>query len=380
MRKQCSRKQLWRICSKARVISNMKIGNKASFAQLSREFNLWFLLSRIMAKLLMCKNHALLPSNTAVQTFAKLRVKICSSTLAPSDIEFGRFAQEIGNRRGGSQAKTYSLLPYVIENWLFHATNFTVKTSLTEDEEISIAVSKFRNLVLEKKLYFKFKLWDEIPVHKDFPCLIALGFGIGNNHGALLQALSVGVKGFVLGDYLRQASMQLYERDYTEEFDNRPDGVICRLQEFPNYGISETMIKRTTVHSNQILPSNHDHWAWLYYQVLSAARNDYSEVLRICFSTISDKWKMQHRIIFGHALLEAVINGPATSFHSQRWWLNMIKAFGVDIPWMRCKRENGSLYSTYNALEHAALLGRVEVVDKIYSLGCPVRRYPIIFF
>lgn len=292
-------------------------------------------------------NQSLLPLGTVAVAAVRIITKFRGEKRVPTNVEYARHLPNLGPRNAPiTLTEKYRLLSYVIDNWLWHSECFT-RGELWASNDLRERLL-FEKLAVDKSLLFQFRPWEMIPVRRDLPYLVQLGWAISATHLPLLEILLTKDR---VDRYLAFAAKACWQEDQLRD-SNIPHDLLRAWRTYP-LDISRNV---------------GDWGTWLYCQILRAARDGNFEIIRMCFKHDNQLLEFQPWVerLMSHVILEAAISGQEKIVA----WLCSSKSYSV---WLACGHlESGlPIHFGCNAIEHAALQGFGSIID-ILLPACPI--------
>ena len=288
---------------------------------------------------------SLIPHDSLGGSAAKVLTIFRGRKYSPTNIEYNRQVIDM-NPAKVPLTKKYSLLSYITETWLWHTAGFT--DAAHDARGRSAAQDLFRNLILDKKLLFDFRPWDDIPIPKDLPFGFQVGWALSANHLPVLQAVLHREPAGMIQEYIRHASQCFH--GIVSPITHISKEKQSKLKDIPMSAVPD------------LGPVAHNCGHWLYCQLHSASKEENFSIIEICFE---DSLHIHAcRAALSHLILEA-------SSHDQSSFMTkLFKLYGQaknDIIWTTVDHDGLAC----NAKERAALLGFHNTIDFLEEWGCP---------
>jgi ankyrin repeat protein len=251
----------------------------------------------------------------------------------------------------------FYFLPYVVIHWLWHTTTIDMKHDTAEDaiDSRSLRILKFKNLVFDKKMLFKFRPWDELPeISADLRYIAMLGLGLMANHGYLIQSMFD--RGLLLIDIFDEIKKWCLEQGVREK-DVDSVRISRSIQACVESFSAESYVLQAPALEG--LPV-----AWLYSRFIYACKKGHLDAILECAVLIPHELNI-------HLFIIAASSGhlPLVKF------LLLSTAYGDKLDLrevtMACANLGGI---NLNACEHALLAGHSDVVTYLESEGHHFKR------
>ncbi|KAF8858991.1 ankyrin [Acephala macrosclerotiorum] len=297
---------------------------------------------------LMAPDH---PGHTVVRIWHSLR----NSAPAAASIDMTKILRKSPPSQELSQ---YRCLPYTIKHWIRHSSHF-LSENVDGDFRVRRRRKLFHDLVLEKNLPFQFRPWEDcVPVDKDLVPEAILGWGLMENHLALIE-LALGEAAHLpynspgsdklafFHSNIQKAWVDLFAR-------NRLDTIVDK-----EIAIADDTIEEFPACSYTIGSPIH---SWIFYRLLSACRKGHLEAVKAC---------MLHRYAAdgNRDAISYLIVVAATHGH-----LSLLEEL-----WPYCGQTAISLKAKIghngiclNALECAIVSGHDAIVNFLHVAGCKI--------
>jgi hypothetical protein len=312
----------------------------------------------------------LIPS-TVMINLMKVLARLRGAQHTPTNIQYNR---QINIHNGSTPpmplSAKFSLLPYIVENWLFHTTEFIHQP----ENPISLRDHRpwilFDRLALEKQLLFDFKPWNcvKLPERNTSHILLYLriGWAISANHVPLLQAIVNRYSIYPITHYLAYVANWFFDT-------------------FAHPGqthIHEWRVRELQKYSLDAFLSLEGCGGWLYYCLISTGSQDRTDALIFCLMKfricISDhEYRPLPPLIakvLGHILLEAVVHGQGSLIQSLVDMMPLVHGwplpYGDGDNMLDVTIDYAGLVC--NAIEVAALSGCGDVMELLADAGIRV--------
>jgi hypothetical protein len=185
--------------------------------------------------------------------------------------------------------KSYRLLTYIIDNWLFHTAMFKSTNSIRRDRI-------FEGLILKKALPFTFRPWEASARASNIEYLCLIGWALENDHVPTLRALSNN-----LPNGLDLVAQELFKR---EKF---------FIESIPRISKKEMLVLNSLAQLRTTAGVDDDEQrAWLYAKLILACRQGNLGIL-LYFLDLGGVWDTLGSDRRGHMLCEAAAYGHQES-------------------------------------------------------------------
>jgi len=297
----------------------------------------------------------LLPPNSTGASLAKVITKLRGFRHSSTEIDFSHYINVHKKRVPAAKLRTkFTLLSYVVENWLFHTIDFANPTLPSRVTQTSL-FSAFDKLAFDKTFSFDIRPWDSLLIKmEEYPFMAHIGWALSANHLPLLQAI------------VRRDKVQISRcLDYAAEW------VFRSFNNQPVNHIPENLIIELSIHeqSLEMFPTTDEWGVWLHHRILTSSNQQNVDAL--CYSLMKwdeGEWSPMKAKLFGYLLLEAAIHDSyeAAGFICRN--MSLWKPGLQSMVWM-----STTCYGIVcNAVELAALSGSEKVMKILASAGCRI--------
>jgi len=297
----------------------------------------------------------MIPSTFLVASLAKVLARLRGAQHTPTNIQYSR---HINIHNGSTPTMPlyakFSLLPYIIENWLFHTIGFVYDRDRPTLSRHSKRWALFTLLALEKKLLFNFRPWDCNKLQRqDIPYALQIGWALSTNHVPLLVTI-VTYSPRPIEQYLEFAANWV----------------------FPEYALSNYIPEKwfQELHRQNLESFPSGEWGgWMYCRLIGSCNQDGTDALIFCLLRYRPNNSMPSRSslkLLGHMLLEAARYGQVSLIRTLLGILSIWSTGGA-LEDIFCITTDCA-GQTCNAIQVATLCGHVDIVNLLTTAGCPV--------
>lgn len=305
--------------------------------------------------------HSFLPPNTAGASLANALIKLRRTRHTSTCIEFARHINLQNRSSTIPLGSKYSLLSYIVENWLYHTVEFSnevlLNTTSPKNHETKgecYQLRLFDGLAFDKSLLFDIRPWDSVVInHKDLSYIAQIEWAISNNHLVLARAIHrrTGTEISLCLDFLTD---WVFRSFIGQPVKHIPEALFDNLYRDEN--------------ASEPSPASGPWESWLHHRLIDACSGVKADALAFCLH----HWKpgdwSTRSALFGYLLLQAVRHGheivaKVLCKNISSWRPRMKSAV-----WITTTSDG----LTCNAYELASLCGSETLMDLVASAGCTV--------